>query len=152
MSDSEHVSAETGRVVRSYLASFDGRDPDAIAAHVSDEFVNEHTAALGDGCVGRASYRRRLPAFLDDMQDLHYELEDLIVDGPRAAAAYTMHARWRGDRPIAVRGVQRLRVVQGLITERVDYWDAADFLLQAEPGAADVLAPLGVSTAAPPPG
>ena len=152
MSDGEHGPTETERVVRSYLESFSGRDPDAIAAHVSDGFVNDHTAALGEGCVGRTAYRDRLPAFLADMHELRYDLEDLIIDGDRAAAAYTMHARWRGDRPISVRGVQRLRVAQGLITERVDYWDSAGFLLQAEPGAVDVLAPWGVSAATRPSG
>jgi ketosteroid isomerase-like protein len=150
MTDAEQVPTETERIVRGYLGSFAGRDPDAIAAHVSDDFVNEHTAALGEGCRGRAAYRERLPGFLADMHELRYEVEDVIVDGSRAAVAYTMHARWQGDRPISVRGVQRLRVAGGLVSERVDYWDAADFLLQADPAAAAVLGPLGVRAAARP--
>ena len=62
-------------VARSYLASFADRDPDAIAAHVSDDFVNEHTAALGSSCEGRDEYLRRLPGFLDSMPGLRYEIE-----------------------------------------------------------------------------
>ena len=33
----------------SYLSSFAGGDPDAIAAHVAPGFVNEHASALGRG-------------------------------------------------------------------------------------------------------
>ncbi len=150
MTDAEQVPTETERSVRGYLGSFLGRDPDAIAARVSDDFVNEHAAALGEGSRGRAAYRERLPGFLADMHELRYEIEDVIVDGTRAAVAYTMHARWQGDRPISVRGVQRLRVTDGLITERVDYWDTADFLLQAEPAAVDAFARLGIRAAARP--
>ena len=32
-------------------------DPEAVAAFVTDDFINEHTAALGSGCVGH----RRVP-------------------------------------------------------------------------------------------
>ena len=37
-------SAATDRFL--YLAPFAGRDPAAIAAHVTDDFVNEHVSAL----------------------------------------------------------------------------------------------------------
>ena len=132
-------------VVRSYLASFDGRDPDAIAAHVTDDFVNEHTAALGTGCVGRDAYRQRLPGFLADMVDLHYEVDDVIADGDRVAAFYTLRARWQGEAEVAVRGVQRFVVRGDHLAHRTDYWDSAVFLQQASADARAALAALGVS-------
>ncbi len=146
------MSNPAREVVASYLASFAGGDPDAIAAHVSEDFVNEHTAALGSGCVGRAAYRERLPAFLADMVGLDYAVEDLVVDtdaaapddAGRVAAFYRMTARWQGDAPFTVRGVQRLEVADGLITRRTDYWDSAVFLAQVSPDAAAALAPFGV--------
>ncbi len=144
MDESSTDAASIEGVVRSYLASFAGRDPDAIAAHVSEDFVNEHTAALGEGCVGRSEYRARLRGFLADMHDLRYEIEELVIDGDRCVAAYTMTARWRGERPISVRGVQRLVVSDGTIVARTDYWDAAGFLVQAEPEAAAALEPFGI--------
>jgi steroid delta-isomerase-like uncharacterized protein len=110
-------------LARSYLASFAGRDVAAIAAHVSDDFVNEHTSALGSGCVGRAEYERRLPGFLDSMPGLRYEVEDVIADGDRAVATYTLHARMNG-REIAVRGAMRFVVRDGSIVHRTDYWDS----------------------------
>jgi predicted ester cyclase len=119
-------------VARSYLASFADRDPDAIAAHVSDGFVNEHTAALGSSCEGRDEYLRRLPGFLDSMPGLRYEIERIVADGDQAVAFYTLHAHVDG-RGIVVRGAMRMTVSEGLITHRTDYWDAKVFLDQIGP-------------------
>lgn len=132
-------------VARAYLDAFGTGDADTIAAHVADDFVNEHTAALGAGCRGRDAYRVALGAFLADMVDLRYDVEDLVVDGDRAAAFYRMTARWQGATPISVRGVQRLVVRDDLIVRRTDYWDSAVFLLQADDQARAALAPFGIS-------
>lgn len=115
---------------RRYLEAFGSDDADAVAALVTDDFVNEHTAALGSGCVGRDEYRRRLPGFLGSMPGLRYEVEDVISDGDRAAASYTLHAVVNG-RPIAVRGMMRFEVRDGLIARRTDYWDSLVFQRQA---------------------
>jgi ketosteroid isomerase-like protein len=119
----------TAAVARSYLASFAGADPDEIAAHVTDDFVNEHTAALSSGCEGKAEYRRRLPGFLASFAGLRYDIEDLVVEDDRAAAAYTMRATYEGH-AITVRGVMRIRVRDGLVAHRTDYYDALGFLRQ----------------------
>ena len=129
-----------------YLRSFSTGDPDLIAGHVCDAFVNEHTAALGSGCIGRETYRERLLSFLADMVDLRYEIEHLLVDGDEVAAFYTMTASWQGTAPIRVRGVQRLEVADGCITRRVDYWDSAVFLTQVSAEARVALAPFGIKT------
>ena len=63
-----------------------------------------------------------------------------MADGDRVVVAYTMRARWQGDKPIDVRGVQRLLVADGLVARRVDYWDSLVFLLQVEPSLRDALA------------
>lgn len=131
-------------VARSYLASFRSGDPELISSHVSADFVNEHTAAIGTGCVGRDAYQERLPNFLGDMVDLDYSIEHLLVDGNNVAAFYTMTARWQGDAPISVRGIQRLHIQDGLITHRTDYWDSAVFLKQASPEASEALRAFGI--------
>lgn len=113
-----------------YLAAFATGDPDAVAANVSDDFVNEHTAALGSGCTGIDEYRRRLPGFLGSMPQLRYEVEDVVADGDRVVTQYTLHAVV-DDRPIAVRGAMRFDVRDGLIARRVDYWDSLVFQQQA---------------------
>lgn len=113
-----------------YLESFSTGDPEAVAAFVTDDFVNEHTAALGGGCVGIDAYRERLPGFLASMPGLHYEIEDVVADGDRVCVAYTLHTT-ANDRPIAVRGVMRFFVRGARIAHRIDYWDSLVFQRQA---------------------
>lgn len=119
--------------VLDYIAALNSADPDAIAGCVTDDFVNEHTSAVGHSLRGRAAYRERLPGFLGEMQGLHYEVEDLIVDGDRCAVPYTMTATWCGH-PISIRGIFRIRVQDGLIAHRVDYWDSLEFMRQTGRG------------------
>jgi ketosteroid isomerase-like protein len=132
VSDTEAATA-TAAAALAYLEALNGGDPDSIAAHVSDDFVNEHTSAVGHSLVGRTAYRRRLPQFLGEMQGLHYAVEDLLVDGDRCALAYRMTATWCGH-PFTVRGVFRMRLRDGLVAHRVDYWDSLDFLKQTGRG------------------
>jgi ketosteroid isomerase-like protein len=113
-----------------YLQSFSTGDADAVAAFVTDDFVNEHTAALGGGCVGVDEYRQRLPAFLASMPGLWYDIEDVVADGDRVCAAYTLRTTVN-ERPIAVRGVMRFVVRAGRIAHRIDYWDSLVFQRQA---------------------
>lgn len=115
---------------RSYLDSFATGDVDRIAAHVTDDFVNEHTAALGTGCIGVDEYRRRLPGFLASMPGLRYEVEDVVADGERVVVQYTLHADVDA-RHVAVRGAMRFDVRGASIARRVDYWDSLVFLRQA---------------------
>ena len=57
-----------------------------------------------------------------------------IVDGPRVAVQYTLHAMGTsvdgGQVPVTVRGVMLLRVEGGLIAERLDVWDSLGYLRQ----------------------
>ena len=114
-------------VALGYLAAFEGGDP---ADHVTDDFVNEHTAALGSGCVGRDEYRARLPGFRRDFVGIRYEPEDVVVDGDRVVVRYRMTATF-GGKPIDIRGAMWFRIDGDLVAHRVDYWDALTFQQQA---------------------
>jgi ketosteroid isomerase-like protein len=119
---------------RAYLESFASADVDAIAGHVTHDFVNEHAAALGAGCVGADEYRRRLPGFLASMPGLRYDVHDVVAEGDRVAIAYVLRAAVDGPdapRPIAVPGAMLFTVRDGLIARRVDYWDSLVFRRQA---------------------
>lgn len=119
----------TRAAVTDYVSALNSHDADAIAACVSEDFVNEHTAVLGRGVTGRAAYRQRLDGFLADFADLRYEIEDVVVEADRAVVAYTMTCRIvsAGSAPVRVRGVFRFRVdATGLIAHRVDYWDSGE--------------------------
>lgn len=112
-----------------YLEAFATGDPDAVAGWVSDDFVNEHTAALGEGCVGRDAYRERLPGFLGGFDGLRYEIETTIAEGDTVAVPYRMRAT-TDDKPIDIRGVMVIVVRGGKVARRTDYWDALTFLRQ----------------------
>jgi ketosteroid isomerase-like protein len=113
-----------------YLESFATGNPDVVLAFVTEDFVNEHTAALGGGCVGIDEYKQRLPGFLASMPGVRYDIEDVVASGDRVWAAYTLRTTVN-DRPIAVRGVMRFVVRDGRIAHRVDYWDSLVFQRQA---------------------
>lgn len=116
-------------VAAAYLRSFATGDPDEVARHVTDDFVNEHTAALGSGCEGRDEYRRRLPGFLGGFPGLAYEVEQLIADGHRVAVPYRMTAH-PTEGPVEIRGVMVIEVRDGLVARRTDYWDSLVYLRQ----------------------
>ena len=117
-------------VCTAYLNAFATGDPNAVTAMVTDDFVNEHTAALGSGCTGKDEYVRRVPGFLASMPGLRYEIEDVAADGERVYAAYTLHTHVN-ERDVAVRGVMRFIVRGELVAKRIDYWDSMVFKQQA---------------------
>ncbi len=121
--------ASCGAAVARYLAALNAHDADAIAASVTSDFVNEHTSTQGVSRIGRAAYRVALDGFLAAFENLHYDVEETLIDGDRAAVAYTMTATV-GGRLIVIRGVFRFLVRDGLIAHRVDYWDGADYQRQ----------------------
>ncbi|GAA3070278.1 nuclear transport factor 2 family protein [Streptosporangium carneum] len=119
----------TRQAVERYLGALNRHDPDEIAARVTPDFHNEHTSAAGVDLRGRDAYRERLRGFLAEFAGLRYEIEDLIVDGARAAVPYRMTFTYRG-RPVVIRGMFRFEVADGLIAHRVDYWDGEEFARQ----------------------
>lgn len=119
----------TASVCLDYLAAFGRGDVEAIVAMVTDDFVNDHTAALGASFTGRDEYRRRLPKFLADFDGLGYEVTSIVADDDHAAVEYVMHARFDGH-PIAIRGAMHFDIRDGLIARRADYWDSERFRQQ----------------------
>ncbi len=135
----EALGARTRATVERYLEALNLHDPDAVAACVADDFTNEHTSALGHSLRGRAAYRERLDGFLAQFRDLQYDAEDWIVDDDRAAVPYTMSCTYVGDdgreHAVTIRGMFRFRVVDDVVTHRVDYWDSQEFARQVQPAA-----------------
>ncbi len=125
--------------VRAYLEALNRGQADEIAQCVSEGFINEHTSKLGETIVGRQAYRQRVSQFLQSFSGLHYETEEMLVDGDQVAVAYTLSAVWRSTenvdprgRPFTIRGMFRFRVKDGLIVHRVDYWDSSEFMRQVD--------------------
>ena len=126
----------TRAVVERYLDALNRHDPDTAADCVAPDFFNEHTSARGHSVRGREAYRERLPRFLDQFRELHYDVEDWIVDGDRCAIPYTMSCTFldgdAGSHQVVIRGMFRFRVEHDAIVHRVDYWDGNEFARQVQ--------------------
>ena len=116
-------------IARSYLDAFATGDPAAVAGHVTDDFENIQVGLLGTGCSGADTYRERLAGFLGAFTNLKYNVEELIVDGDRVAAAYRMTFT-DNDRPMEIEGVMIMTIRDGKIAVRKDYWDGLSHLKQ----------------------
>lgn len=124
----EPVLSPTRDAVARYLAALNAHDPDAVAACVAEDFINEHTSSMGHSRRGRADYRHALDDFLADFANLRYDVEQVIVDGASAAVPYRMSFQLRstGGKPVTVRGVFVFEVAGDLIARRTDYWDSGE--------------------------
>ena len=116
-------------VVRSYLDAFSSGNPAAVASHVTDDFENIQVSLLGSGCSGAEAYAERLAGFLGAFTNLKYEVDELIVDGDKVAAAYKMTFTDNG-RPMEIEGVMVMTLRDGKIAVRKDYWDGLSHLQQ----------------------
>ena len=117
-------------VCTSYLAAFATGDPERVASHVTDDFRNDHTSAVGRPSAGKAEYCSRLPVFLASLPELRYDVEDVVAEGDKVVVAYPLRCHVN-ERDVAVRGVMRFEVRDGLIAHRTDYWDSRVFEQQA---------------------
>jgi ketosteroid isomerase-like protein len=120
-------------VVHRYLAAFAEGDPDEIAGHVTETFVNEHLAELGDGCIGREEYRRRLPGFLSAFSGARYTPVDVVEATGDTSQHVVVRYRFEADHdghPVDLHGVMWFEVRGGLIARRTDLWDSLTFLRQ----------------------
>jgi ketosteroid isomerase-like protein len=124
-------------VARSYLAALGNDDPDAVAAHVTDDFRNEHQSEIGASCTGRAAYRERLPGFMASFPNRHYTVVE-TVEGPPSgrsgetavvAVQYRFGADAEGHR-IDIPGVMWFGIRDGSITRRIDTWDSLSYFRQ----------------------
>lgn len=122
---------DPGTVVLAYLEAFSSGDPDLVASHVANGFVNRQVGTLGEGCTGRNVYRERLVAFLAEFEDLTYEPDTVVVQGQKVAVGYEMKFTY-GGKPVAMHGAMILTLEHGKIASRADYWDGVSFLRQTE--------------------
>ena len=101
-----------GEIVNTYLASFTTGDPDAVAACVTADFVNEHLSEL-EG----ARY-----TILTRAEIATPGAGDVVV-------RYRFEATFEGT-AIDIPGVMWFDVSDGLVARRTDLWDSLTFLRQ----------------------
>ena len=125
---------DTGAAIVSvYLSAFASGDPDAVADCVTDDFVNEHLSELGEGCLGREEYRRRLAAFLSTFTGARYTVvaiaEASTLDAVEVIVRYRFEATYE-DMPVDLPGIMWFDIRDGRIARRTDLWDSLTFLRQ----------------------
>lgn len=116
-------------VVDEYLHALSAGDAGRVLACVTDDFRNEHTAALGSSSAGRAEYAARLPGFLAQFAALQYEVTGAVSEGDETVVRYRLTANFDGH-PIDIAGVMWFVIRNDLIARRTDVWDSLTFLRQ----------------------
>ena len=90
-----------------------GQLDEILAPDFADRTPGAPASPRGPAAIRDTQLRAR-----ELFQDVQYTLEDLISEGDRVAARYTVNARHRGSsRPIEVSGVTFFRVAGGKIQE-----------------------------------
>ncbi len=80
-------------VRRSYDDVFNKGELDAIATYFADDFVNRSVPGLPPGPEG---VRRAVTVLRAAFPDLHYQIEEVLVEGDMIAARWTVTGRHTG--------------------------------------------------------
>lgn len=131
------VTDDAGSLVRRLHAKvLAARDPGVVDTFFAPDFVS-HTnpPELPEGVEG---VRRFFAMFRDAMPDLEVTIDELIVDGDRAAVATTIRGTHTGEllglpatgRPVEVVGVDMVRVRDGRIVEHRGLTDTVGLMRQ----------------------
>jgi steroid delta-isomerase-like uncharacterized protein len=112
-------------VIRRYFEEvWNAGELDVLDALIAPDYVN-HSPGLPDMPSGPAGLKPIARAMREAFPDLHYEIEDIIVDGDRVCVRTTLTGTHRGDffgipasgRSVRVSQIQIERIVDGRIVE-----------------------------------
>jgi hypothetical protein len=111
---------QTAELMARFNQVFQTHDPADLSALVAEGCVIENTAPAPDGSrhVGRAACIE-LWSSIATNPELRFDLEDTIICGERAMIFWKLH--WGPSAAEAVRGVNLMRVRDGLIVEARGY-------------------------------
>jgi ketosteroid isomerase-like protein len=118
--DMEQQPASTTELIQRFNDVFQRHDPSALPDLVAEDCLIENTTPAPDGSrhVGRdacvALWRRIATA-----PGTSFDLEDVVVAGDRATIRWRY--RWGAGDHDSVRGVNLMRVREGLIVEALGY-------------------------------
>jgi ketosteroid isomerase-like protein len=115
-----HIVGTTSEVMRRFNQAFQRHEPNALAELVAEDCIIENTGPAPNGSrhVGRR-------ACLEVWQRLagetgtHFEPEEVFVSGERAIIRWRYF--WGAGESNSVRGVNLMRVRDGLIVEAMGY-------------------------------
>ena len=127
---------ETARkLMADLIAAYNTHDLDRATALFAPDYVGDDVAqALPQH--GRDGIGRVLSFYFLAVPDLRITMDDLIVQGDRAALAWTMNGTHRGTllripasgRQVSVRGISTFTLRDGQIVRALYIWDLAGLL------------------------
>jgi steroid delta-isomerase-like uncharacterized protein len=99
-----------------------------------------HAPNVAGSAVGPEAYKRQLMAFLAGYSDLHWTIEDLIAEGDKVVACWTISGTHRGEylgipatnKKVSVDGITIHHIANGKIMDSYSNWDALSMMQQLE--------------------
>ena len=113
-------AATTAEVIRRFNDAFQRHDPTLLSDIVAEDCVIENTTPAPNGArhVGRAACLT-LWSKIATSPGTRFDIEDVVVTGDRATIRWRLH--WGGAESDSLRGVNLMRVRDGLIVEALGY-------------------------------
>jgi predicted ester cyclase len=104
-------------VVRHYLQILSGGRLDELEQVIGPDFV-DRTPGTAAGVQGPAAIRESQRRARELFQDIHSAVADVVAEGDRVAARYTVHATQKGGgKTVEVMGITLFRLAAGKIRE-----------------------------------
>lgn len=113
-------SKETREVLRRYHEAFRHHDPDALVGLIADDCVIENTGPAPNGSrhVGKAACLEVWQG-IAARPEFQFEHEEIFVVGDRIVTRWRL--RWGDDESASLRGLNMMRVRNGLFVEAFGY-------------------------------
>lgn len=123
------------QLVQELIDAWNTRDVDRVAALYAAEYVGTDIGEAQPQ-LGQQGVRQTLRRYLQAFPDLHFDLNQTIVDGNQAALCWTARGIHGGSlmnipptgRTIAIQGISVITVVEGSIITGLYIWDLAGLL------------------------
>lgn len=135
MPDQDDRHAELARLAAQLTDAWNSHDPQRVAALCAADYEGENIgeAAPHRGPEGMAA---SVAAYLAAFPDIHFTVEDAVIQGERVVQVWRAHATHSGPlmnipstgRRIAVRGASLLTFRTGKLLRATYIWDVAGLL------------------------
>lgn len=125
----------TSRVVSDLMQAWNKHDIEGVTSFYATEYIGSDVGEAGNQ-TGPEGIQRMVERYLQAFPDLHFTIENLVVEGNRAALFWRSRGTHRGvlmnipptGRVVSVQGVSLLTVEGGKICRAEYIWDVAGLL------------------------
>jgi steroid delta-isomerase-like uncharacterized protein len=135
MPDNNEHRKRLAQLAAELTAAWNAHDPQAAAALCAQDYEGENVgeAAPHRGPAGMAA---SVAAYLRAFPDLHFTVDDVVIEGERVVQVWRAHATHCGPllnipasgRPVQVRGASLLTFRDGKLWRALYIWDVAGVL------------------------